>query len=226
MDAGRASLLDLDPSIAHAIGVRDAARLPPLPVLAVAAGQTLAHGARLVVAAGYMVRAGSLLGPGDLLDADGGWIAGVGARVAVLDRDAPGLAPRAARQAARREALRVATATAAPAEALLALLWWVAERWGGPSRGGIVLDLALDLYALEAVTLLHPDEVALALRALEGVVERPGGVWRLTSPETDADALHARRDALRLRVVEQLAIARASQRAFLAVYGQLAAGGR
>jgi hypothetical protein len=218
MLAERASLVDIDPSIALAIGVRDAVRLP---LVTVDARERLPGAGHLVVAAGHLLRRGALFGPGDRVDARDAGVPAAGTRLAVVDGprlDDARLAERAARQASRRDAMRAAVAGAQPRDALLAVLWWVAERWGRPVARGIALELALDRDVLAALTALEPEPLERLVRVLEleGSVECAAGAWWVIRDEG-----RTRRDALRLRVIRQHAAARASQRDFLAAYGAL-----
>jgi hypothetical protein len=228
-----ASVLDADPGLAAALvagGAGGLAVAPLLPVLTIAAGDWPApdrgtlgpETTWLVVLAGWLRHdAGEVMGPGDTVDpwSDGGaWRACTPARLAVI-----GAAWRAmladvpeggeAHVSPRARPLRVgACAGEAPEERLLDLLWQLAARWARPGAGGPALPRELDAAAVAGIAGVPRDQADAWLATLlaGGTLQRGGdGCWQLPPPRREAGGLHARRDALRARMAEQLALARA-----------------
>jgi hypothetical protein len=247
--AREASLLDIDPTLAHVLGARVAVttgRLPLLEVVAPAPGSWTPRTSRFAVLDGLLLcgdpggEISGAFGPGDLIGtgdlAAGRWTAGPRVRLAVIDESFTTLirpwpqvearmAARAARQEAARTALRAAARLTNPQERLLAVVWSLVARWGEQSQKGFRLRIGLDAAALTRLTGLGPELLERTLRALEGeqVMRTTGDAWLLTrgAGHADADTLRRRRDELRHRVAEQLAFARTAQQDALAVFERI-----
>lgn len=163
----------------------------------------------------------SLAGPGDVVVRDGeDWTACTATRLAIVGE---AFAQAAGPWAGAIESLliRARTRSAQPipggslSERALDLLWRLAQHWGAPRNGEIVVPLPLSEAALARLTATEPPAVGSALGELEraGVaVYRPGVGWSLAStPDPDPGASphsRTRRDALRARTARELAIAR------------------
>jgi hypothetical protein len=239
-----ASLLDVDPSLAHVIGARLAitkGRLPLLEVIAPAQGDWTPAGSRFAVLHGLLLcgdpgsEAAGAFGPGDLIGAGalaaGPWTAGPRVSLAVIDDAFAALVrpwpqvearmtARAGRQAASRAALRSAAAVTNPEERLLAVLWTLVARWGEQAHEGFTLRVGLDSDALARLTGLAPAllEQALESLATDRMLSATDDGWLLSNRPRHADALRRRRDELRHRLAEQLAVARATQQNALAIF--------
>jgi CRP-like cAMP-binding protein len=245
--AREASLLDIDPTLAHVLGARVAVttgRLPRLEVVAPAPGAWTPRASRFAVLDGLLLcgdpggEISGAFGPGDLIGAcdleAGTWTAGPHVRLAVIDESFTTLirpwpqvearmAARAARQEAARTALRAAARLTNPEERLLAVLWSLVARWGEQAQKGFSLRIGLDAAALTRLTGLGPELLERTLRALDGeqVIRTTQDAWLLTCGAGHADTLRRRRDELRHRVAEQLAFARTAQRDALAVFERI-----
>ena len=226
-----ASLRDADPRLAAALVAGGAIALADallLPVLCLEAGaweppepSTLGpQTARLVVLSGWMWHAGGeIFGPGDALDpwddGNGSWQACTGARLVVI-----GAAFAAALEAAqgvegacatpRGRTLRLAEPHGeAPGERLLGLLWSLAARWGRTAREGPALPPELDAAALAGLLDVTGEQTEAELTELlaHGTLRHADdGGWQLPPPSTTGP--QARRDDLRSRMTEQLALSR------------------
>jgi len=231
-----ASLLEVDPALARVIGWRAAAELgrePILPVLSVPAGPWLPpdrealddETVALVVLDGLLVgdvARDDVLGPGDVIvpwDPDAQWRACTPLRLAVLGTRFS-IALQAWPEAAARILTR-APARSAPAargtvqERLLVLLWRIAARWGTTHGDAVALPQALDVSAVSALLALSAADVTIAVDEAESdgtLVRRDGPGWLLHAGQPTSVASghsRARRDQLRARGAEQLALARA-----------------
>jgi hypothetical protein len=236
--AGAASLLDIDPGLGSVLGPLEAAAIGHsllVPVLEIAPGpwtpplpsELGPFTVALVVLEGLLqsdTPAPTLAGPLDRLDpwnAETTWTACTSVRVAVIGerfvqavRPWPGVVLRLLARSGRPVPTRALSGP--PEERLLALLWHLAARWGQRELHGIVLPFALGARTLGGLTGLSDAEVAEAFVSLRGssaAVRRERGGWLLpvSRPSTHAAHRSARRDALRERAAEQLAVARAAQ---------------
>jgi hypothetical protein len=230
-----ASLLEVDPELPRVIGWRAAAELgeePILPVLSVPSGpwlppdrealgdETLA----LVVLDGLLVAEPApdrVLGPGDVIvpwEPGVRWTACTPLRLAVLGtrfsvalRAWPAAA---ARLLARASAGWAPSAPGTAAERVLSLLWRIAARWGTTHGDAVALPRALDVRAVSALLALSEADVTKAVGEAVShgtLVPRDGPGWLLRAGETASVASghsRARRDHLRARGAEQLALAR------------------
>jgi hypothetical protein len=231
-----ASLWAVDPGLPRVIGWRAAAELgrePILPVLSVPSGRWLPpdrealgdETVALVVLDGLLVADTApdrVLGPGDVVfpwDPAVRWTACTPLRLAVLGtRFSVALAAwpaAAARLFARASAGSAPAAHGAAADRVLALLWRIAARWGTTHGDAVALPRALDVRAVSALLALPEADVTLAMgeamsdgalvgRGGPGWLLRVGGTTHVTSGHS-----RARRDQLRARGAEQLALARA-----------------
>lgn len=231
-----ASLLDVDPALPRVIGWRAATELgqePILPVLSVPSGPWLPPDRdalgdatlALVVLDGLLVADTApdrVLGPGDVVfpwDPAVRWTACTPLRLAVLGtRFSVALAAwpaAAARLLARASAGSAPAAQGAAAERVLALLWRIAARWGTTHGDAVALPRALDVRAVSALLTLSEADVTLAMSEAtsDGTLERRDGPgWLLRAGETThvtSGHSRERRDQLRARGAEQLALARA-----------------
>lgn len=231
-----ASLLEVDPGLPRVIGWRAAAELgqePILPVLSVPSGPWLPperealgdETVALVVLDGLLVAntaPNRVLGPGDVVfpwDPAVRWTACTPLRLAVLGTlFSAALAAwpaAAARLLARASAGSAPGAHGAAAERVLGLLWRIAARWGTTHGDAVALPRALDVRAVSALLALSEADVTLALGEAmsDGTLERRDGPgWLLRVGETTqvtSGHSRARRDQLRARGAEQLALARA-----------------
>jgi hypothetical protein len=218
------SLHDVDPALGRTVSrfadeALATARL--LPVLRLQAGARVPPGADVVaygVLSGLLTEdTGMLAGPGDVVDADGmRWTACGATELAAVGR---AFAERAAVSPEALAALlsRVGAWPAEPVaggtleQRLAALLWRLAARWGEPERHGIVLRIAIDADGLARVLRRGPEEVRVALAALDergAVVGRRGGWWLPSAGGARGDELRARaavQSALARRLVEDYA---------------------
>ena len=233
-----ASLLEIDPRLGSVLGPLQAAALghrPVARVVTIAAGPwappTRAALGRatiaLVVLDGLLLgdtQARVLAGPLDRVepwDAAVRWTACTRVRAAVIGEPFvravgpwPAVVARLLARPARPFPRRVSSGP--PEERLLTLLWHLAARWGHRELGAIAMPLALDAGVLGRLTALADAEVTSALAALRrrsAAVRRDAGGWLLPGADgaAPAGASSARRDALRARAAEQLAVARAAQ---------------
>jgi hypothetical protein len=228
---GAASLLEIDPRLASLLGPFEAAAVGHRPVARVVAVEPgpwtppsraeLGEGTlALVVLDGLLLGdapARVLAGPRDRIEpwrAETRWTACTAVHAAVIGepfvqtvRAWPSVMARLLAGAVRLVPARASTGPAE--ERLLALLWHLAAHWGRRELEGIVLPLALETGALGLLTELPEADTAAALAALRrrsAASPLDGGGW-LLPPGVPA----ARRDALRTRVTEQLAVARQVQ---------------
>ncbi len=226
-----ATLAEADPGLVRAVGRRNAAGFAHrriLPVLAVAPGAwtppaagRLGRGTfALAVLDGLITEQdGGLQGPGDMIVPWGShWVACTPVRLAVIGSDY--LEPLSRWPAAQRRVR--ARLTAPPSggrlevggldERLLALLWWIALRWGSPREAGLALPPGLDERALSLLLDTRQANITLALAALRerGVgAARDGAIWLAAGPDSEARSPR-RGEALRARAAVQLALARAA----------------
>jgi hypothetical protein len=230
-----ASLLEADPTLARVLGARTAARLghdPILPVLYVPPGPWVPPERRLlgsgtvalVVLDGLLVGgfASTLAGPHDVLepwDREGTWTACTAVRLAVIGShfmEALREWPQAAARLLARAHGRGPDAAAAGSldERLLAQLWRVGGRWGVPDGDALALPAALDVRAAGALLGLSESDVAPAvtrLSATGAVARREGQGWLLRTVERSAAVSgrsQGRRDSLRARAAQQIALSR------------------
>ncbi|HET6550158.1 MAG TPA: hypothetical protein VFG79_16970 [Solirubrobacter sp.] len=250
-----ATLLDADPGLSRALGPRTAAevaRNPVLPVLAVPAGlwtppdrAALGPGTVALAVVDGLLKGGAggpVMGPGDVIEPwDGGdWRVCTPARLAVIGvrfleavRPWPGAAARLLARV-RTGAVRGHPRDGDVDERVLALLWAIAARWGTLDGAAVALPRGLDTPALAALLDLPEAETAAAVGVLTtagSVTARVGHAWRVVA-DSDAPAQsghsRARRDELRARGAQQLALARAVRADYVTIseqaQAQLAAG--
>ena len=236
-------MLEADPNLSSVIGWRATAEVGHkriLPVLSVPSGpwqppdpealggETVAF----VVLDGLLVADTTpdiILGPGDIVvpwEPGVRWTACTPLRLALLGTQfTEGL--RAWPHAAGRVLARAQshTAHAAPGvaeERLLDLLWQIAARWGVPHGDGVELPRALDVGPLSALLQLPEADVTAGVGRLAslGTLVRDRSGWLLrTGRSTGLSSGHSRerRDHLRARGAQQLALARAVGAEFAAV---------
>jgi len=233
--AASASLLEADPTLARMLGPWEGAERGHaliLPVLSVPAGHweppdraVLGAGTvALVVLDGLLAveAPAATLGPGDVLepwDSRESWTACtplrlvlIGSRFVHAVEAGPGAAARLVARARARPAQ--AAAGGGIDERVLAALWRIAGRWGLPDGEAVALPRAVDARALAALLRLGEPEVAgaVALLVVQGtVVRRPGrglSVHAGSATSVPFGYSRERRDDLRARGAQQLAIAR------------------
>lgn len=164
--------------------------------------------------------AGTMAGPEDVVAEPGtGWVACTPVRLALAGDEFttvagewPGTSA-ALIGLARQWHIEFATGDALE-ERVRNLLWRLAGRCGVPDGLGMTVPLALDVFGLAQLTGARPADVSSAVTALahRGLAERrPGAGWHLYATAASPAAYghsRARRDELRARAAQQLALAR------------------
>jgi len=243
-----ASLLEADPTLARTLGPRDAAERGHaliLPVLSVPAGPweppdraVLGAGTVALVVLDGLLAADAppaMLGPGDVLepwDSRASWTACtplrlvlIGSRFIHAVEADPGAAARLLARARARPAQ--AAGGGGVDERVLAALWRIAGRWGLPDGEAVALPHAVDVRALAALLRLGEPDVAgaVALLVVQGtVVKRPGRGWSVhagSATPVPFGYSRERRDDLRARGAQQLAIARLARADYESLSEQL-----
>ncbi|HEX6023761.1 MAG TPA: hypothetical protein VFZ00_17345 [Solirubrobacter sp.] len=230
-----ASLLEIDPTLSHALGARVAADIGHeliVPVLDVADGpwappsrDQLGDGIVAMVVLRGLLAAGDpvrLIGPGDTVEPwdDGvSWFACTQARMALIGTqfiEALKRWPRATGRVLDRASDTPPPIPSAGAidERVLDVLWQAAGRWGIPRRDGVDVPATLDEGVL--ATLLGVSErrvqAAVAVLSARGAIVRNGGagwVLPMAPPGPRAGYSRERRDDLRARQAHQMAVSRA-----------------
>jgi hypothetical protein len=229
-----ASLLEVEPSLACAVGARAVAEIghePILPVLTVPAGPweppdraALGAGIVAVVVLEGLLAAGTpacVVGPGDVLepwDRQVKWVACTSVRLALVGTRFME-AVQAWPDVAAHLLARAHNASSAPPaegpidERILDLLWQIAARWGTAHGDSVALPRAVDAGAMGGLLQLSERrvEATVALFAARGtLVRRDGPGWLMPAATAAPRSGHSRqrRDQLRARLTQQLALAR------------------
>jgi hypothetical protein len=224
---GPTSLLQAVPAVRRALaaeGVTEVGHLRVLPTLVLAAGHRANLGPEvvaLIVLDGLLFSdAGRMAGPQDVIaDPGTSWTACIPAEIAVAGAEFTAVAGEwpgtsAALFRLVRQWPIEGSSTGALDERVLNLLWRLAGRCGIAEARGMTMSLALDVRALAQLMRERPADVSIAVAALadlELAERRPDDGWHLRAT-TASDAAHgysrARRDELRARSAQQLAVAR------------------
>lgn len=217
------SLLHAVPAIGRTLA-DEVGHLRVLPLLPMPAGRRTELGAdivALIVLDGLLCSdTGTMAGPEDVVANPGtAWTACTAVELALAGDEFTAVAGEWPGTSAALFALarqwRVETSSAgALEERIRDLLWRLAGRCGVPDGLGMTLPLALDVAGLAQLTGARSADVSIAVAGLADrglAMRRPGDGWHLRA-EAASEPAHgysrARRDELRARAAEQLAVAR------------------